>query len=329
MNGKNSFQNLLDVINVTKIFRYGIIGFKFKALDNVSVSLEGGSTVLTIIGESGSGKTTLAKTILGIHRPDEGRILYRGLDVHRLRGRELYIFLKEVQPIFQNPYESFNPLKKVHIYLYETVKNLLGINDEIDASKYISEALERVGLRLSDVRGKYPHEFSGGELQRIAIARAILSKPKLLIADEPVSMLDASLRVSILNILKELKKEMNTSIIYITHDISTASYIGDNVAVMYRGTIVEKGSLRNTIKKPLHPYTQLLIESIPIPNKQQKTKWLTPLPLSATIEEKEFLAKGCKFAPRCPYAEKKCFELRPPEIEIESKRYVSCWLYQK
>jgi len=315
---------LLEVKDITKIFRYGFFGFKFRAVDNVSFILYNKPSVLAIVGESGSGKSTLARVILGIHVPEYGHVFFKGKNVHNLKGSDRLWFIKNVQGIFQNPYESFNPLKKVYKYLQETTKNLVGITDSNEAEDHIEKALSKVGLRLSDVKDKYVHEFSGGELQRIGIARAILSNPSLIIADEPVSMLDASLRVSILNMFKRFREEIGVSFIYITHDLSTASYISDQIAVMYRGIIVEHGDLNSVLGEPLHPYTQSLVESVPIPERSRREIWLKPLKLSG-IEEKEFIVKGCRYRLRCPFARDKCLT-DPPSVQT-GKSTVKCWLY--
>jgi len=317
---------LLEVKNVTKIFRLGGIffGSKLTAVDEVSLSLEGEkATILSLAGESGSGKTTLGRIILGFIRPDKGTVLYKGKDIFRMKGDEEKIFRREVQPIFQNPFETFNPLKKVDTYLLATAMNYGLINSVKKAYEVIDEALNIVGLSFAEVRGKYPYEFSGGELQRISIARALITKPRLLIADEPVSMVDASLRMNIINLLLELKYKIGMSIIYITHDLATAYYISDKVAIMYRGNIVEYGNTEEILTKPLHPYTQILLESIPEPDPTKP--WKEEIKLSG-MEVKEFEALGCKFANRCPYAKDNCFKRRPPDVKIRN-RVVKCWLF--
>jgi len=316
---------LLDVSNVTKIFKIGGIYFgeKLTAVDNISLKfMDDKKIILSIVGESGSGKSTLAKMILGIEKPTSGSILYRGKDIFKLNKKERKDFRKDVQPIFQNPYESFNPLRKVDEYLYSTALSYLEV-DRSSLEKVIEESFSIVGLDFERVKGKYPHEFSGGELQRVAIARALITKPHLLIADEPVSMVDATLRMSILNIFSELKEKLYSSIMYITHDLSTAYYISDYIMVMYRGSMVEYGNTREVLEEPLHPYTKILLESIPKPN--PKLRWREEIKLSG-LEVKEFEALGCKFSNRCANATEKCFKERPPEIVL-NERKVCCWLY--
>jgi len=319
---KNS---LLEVRHVTKIFKLGglVFGSRLTAVDNVSFTLEAEKAkIVTLAGESGSGKTTLSRIILGLLNPTAGKVLYKGLDIYKL-GKRKKEFRKEVQPIFQNPFESFNPLKKVDRYLKATVKNYGIVKSEKEIDQVIDEALRIVGLNLDEVRGKYPHEFSGGQVQRIAIARALLTKPRLLVADEPVSMIDASLRMSILNIFLELKSKNNMSIIYITHDLATAYYIADDILIMYRGNIVESGSVDKVLTDPLHPYTKLLLDCIP--EADPKKRWTSEIKLSG-MEIKEFEALGCKFANRCPHARDICFKKRPPDIKV-GDRMVKCWLF--
>ena len=308
-----SGHSLLDIRNVTKVFKIGgvFFGSELTAVDHVNLSMPADKKlVLSIVGESGSGKTTLARMILGIIRPTSGSILYRGKDIFKLRGEERKLFMKEVQPIFQNPYEAFNPLRKVDSYLYSTALRFkIASRDEVE--DVVDEALGMVGLSLGKVKGKYPHEFSGGELQRVSIARALITRPKLLVADEPVSMVDATLRMSILNIFLDLKEKSYASIIYITHDLATAYYVSDYIMVMYRGNVMEFGDAEDVLENPLHPYTRVLLESLPKVDPRQR--WREEIKLSG-LEVKEFEALGCKFANRCPYAKEMCFE----------KRRVSC-----
>lgn len=320
-------QHLLYVDSVSKTFGYGLLGLrKFKALNNISISMPLTPEILVIVGETGSGKSTLLKMILRMVIPDDGAIYYKGKDIAKLKPSEVKWYRKEVQAVFQDPYETFNLLRPVVSYLHDTVKYLLGINSRSERETLIDETLKFVGLSLDKVNRKKPNEFSGGELQRISIARALLSKPKLLLADEPISMLDASLRVDVLNILKKIKEEMSTSIIYVTHDILTAYYVGDEIVVLYRGEIVEHGPIDKVYTEPLHPYTQLLLSSVLEPKLEIREK-VKPLKKTA-MEIKEFLLPGCKFVMRCPYASKRCYEVLPPSIKINS-RTVKCWLYSR
>lgn len=200
--------NKLVIENVTKLYGYGLLGLKkFKALDDITMSIDlEKPKIVVIAGETGSGKTTLLRIIMSVVKPEYGRVLYRGYNIHKLKGSMAKWYRKEVQPIFQDPYETFNPLRRIDSYFYDTVYNILEIKSRDEAERRIDETLKFVGLSLDRVAGKYPHEFSGGELQRIAIARALLTYPKILLTDEPVSMLDATLRASVLNLLKDLKE---------------------------------------------------------------------------------------------------------------------------
>jgi len=234
-----------------------------RAVDDVSLRLEAGKPeILAVIGESGSGKTTLARMILNLVRPTDGAIRFLGTDVTRIRGnRARADFMRQVQPIFQNPFEAFNPLTRLDRYLYMSARRFAGARGaKIEAAA--DTALRQVGLSLAEVKGRFPHELSGGQLQRIAIARALISRPSLIVADEPVSMVDASLRMSIVNLLKTLRDELKVSIVYITHDLATAYYISDRVLIMQRGRAVESGVARDVLSNPQHPYSRLLKDSV-------------------------------------------------------------------
>ncbi|MCS7111965.1 MAG: ABC transporter ATP-binding protein [Ignisphaera sp.] len=311
---------------MTKQFGYGLLGLKkFKALSSVSFKLYSEpARIFVVIGETGSGKSTLLKLILRMLIPDGGTIVYRGRDVFRLNREGVRWYRREVQAVFQDPYESFNPIRRIDTYLYDSAKFLLNIKSREEASPIIDEVLRFVGLDLERVRGKSIKEFSGGELQRISIARAILSRPRLLLADEPVSMLDASLRVSVLNTFREIRDKLRSTIIYVTHDLATAYYIGDEIAVMYRGVLVERGPMSDVYSEPLHPYTKMLLNSILEPDIEIRKK-IKPVKLSS-IEIGEFLTPGCKFASRCPYAMPKCGSKEPPHVAVD-ERTVMCWLY--
>jgi len=235
-----------------------------RAVDDVSLRLEAGKPeIIAIIGESGSGKTTLARMILNLATPTDGAIRFLGNDVTRIRtNRERMAFMRQVQPIFQNPFEAFNPLKRIDRYLFVSAKRFAGARAVVDIEAKADKALHQVGLSLGEVRGRYPHELSGGQLQRIAIARALVSSPSLIVADEPVSMVDASLRMSIVNLFKALRDELQVSIVYITHDLATAYYISDRVLILQRGKAVESGDARAVLDHPQHPYSILLKSAV-------------------------------------------------------------------
>ena len=250
---------LLEADHVSKVFAMGgLFGRNsFKAVNDVSFTLtDGRPEIFTIVGESGSGKTTLSRLILNISRPSQGTIRFRGQDVASARGRKARLaFMSEVQPIFQNPFEAFNPLKRVDRYLFMSAQRFASARTREDAESRSNQALQKVGLSLAEVRGRFPHELSGGQLQRTAIARALISSPALLVADEPVSMVDASLRMSIVNLFKTLRDHLGVSIIYITHDLATAYYISDRVMIMRRGSVVEEGDARSVLDNPQHAYS--------------------------------------------------------------------------
>jgi ABC-type oligopeptide transport system ATPase subunit len=257
---------LLEVDHVSKHFLMGglLSRRRVDAVHDVSFALEAEKPeIFTIIGESGSGKTTLARMILGLERPSGGVIRFRGKDVSTHPSREERLkFMASVQPVFQNPFEAFNPLKEVDRYLRSTARRFVNATSKDEMDRAMDEALVKVGLSLAEVRGRYPHELSGGQLQRVAIARALIPNPPLLITDEPVSMVDASLRMSIVNLLKSLRDNFGVSVIYITHDLATAYYISDRLIIMQRGKVVEMGPARAVLDTPEHPYSRLLKASV-------------------------------------------------------------------
>jgi peptide/nickel transport system ATP-binding protein len=319
-------ENLLDIEDLTRVFniRRGLSTARFVAVDHVSLALRAGQPeIVAVVGESGSGKTTLARMILGQVAPSSGRLRFKHRDVTKLSARERRSwFMKEVQPIFQDPFAAFSPLKRVETYLYETAFNF-GTATRDTADEHVDRALQVVGLSLREVKGRYPNELSGGQMQRTAIARALVTNPSLLLADEPVSMLDASLRMSIVNSFRDLKEQQGVSVIYITHDLATAYYAADRIAVMLRGWVVELGSTEQVLGKPLHPYTQILKSSVPEPD--PALKWTDKVAL-ARPETEEYLMAGCKFAGRCPFVMDVCRKVVPRDVAAEG-RTVKCHLY--
>jgi peptide/nickel transport system ATP-binding protein len=314
---------VLKTENLNKTYRLGgfINSVKINALDEVNLTVESDEPVIiSLVGESGSGKTTLAKVMLRLIEPSSGRaIIYDHLVVGAGAKPSKREFLSTIQPIFQNPFEAFSAYRTVDAYLQRTATriNQLSASDAVNA---MNEALTSVGLKYADVKGKYPNQFSGGELQRVSIARALIPRPKLIIADEPVSMIDASLRMNIINLFLSLKQDYNTSFLYITHDLATAYYVSDYIAVMYRGTIVEFGSARDILTHPQHPYTQLLLDSIALTDRKWERK-----PLAASdIEAKEFQFEGCRFRNRCPLAKDICKRERPLPVLQADGREVYC-----
>ncbi|MCS7220320.1 MAG: ABC transporter ATP-binding protein [Anaerolineae bacterium] len=315
---------LIEINNVTKVFRIGglVWGIRLVAVDHVSLSMDGNTpSILSIVGESGSGKTTLARILLRLVEPTRGEVFLEGKSLFKARDKiDDHQFKRLVQPIFQNPFETFSMRKPVDTYLYETAINLGIVGNRREAREVIADALSSVGLDLNAVSGKYPNQFSGGELQRISVARALIPKPRLIIADEPVSMIDASLRMNIVNLFLSLKSSHNISFLYITHDLSTAYYVSDSIAIMYRGHVVEYGPSNMILTEPAHPYTELLMESIPKIGEKWSENFTLP-----DLEVKEYTATACKFAPRCVYARQICRQHKPPMIELPEGRQVLCF----
>jgi peptide/nickel transport system ATP-binding protein len=265
--------SVLEAKNVTKIFGGGFLSRDEEniAVNNISMQLDKKNPkIIAVAGESGSGKTTLARLLLGIANPTEGTIEFDGKDVSKFKGAERREFRREVQPIFQDPYGSYNPFYKVDHVLFSPIKNFKMADSRDEAVDMIEKALELVGLVPAETLGRLPHQLSGGQRQRVMVARALLLKPRVILADEPVSAVDASLRATILDAVSKLNKDLGIAIVYVTHDLTTAYQISDDIMILYKGKLVEAGSVETVIKTPKHPYTQLLIDSIPEadPNKK-------------------------------------------------------------
>lgn len=309
--------------SLNKLYHLGglINRIKINALDDVNLSVDSDKPVIiSLVGESGSGKTTLAKVMLRLIEPSSGRaMVYDHIVAGEGAKPSKHEFLSTVQPIFQNPFEAFSAYRTVDSYLQRTAMRVNQSNAS-DSIPSMEEALKSVGLKYADVKGKYPNQFSGGELQRVSIARALIPHPKIIIADEPVSMIDASLRMNIVNLFLSLKQEYNTSFLYITHDLATAYYVSDYIAVMYRGAIVEFGNARAILTAPQHPYTRLLLDSVALTDR----KWERKTYAASDIESKEFQLSGCRFRNRCPLAQAICKEQRPQPIQQPDGRQVYC-----
>ncbi|MCC6166306.1 MAG: ABC transporter ATP-binding protein [Caldilineaceae bacterium] len=314
----------LEIRDVSKIYRTGgLLGAtKLAAVDHINMTLSKGKpNILSIVGESGSGKTTLARMVMRLIRPTHGEIVIDGMSTSgRLSRAQMKGFRRRVQPIFQNPFESFSYRKTVDTYLFETARNILGARAKEAAHQAVDRALRNVGLSAERVIGRYPNQFSGGELQRVSVARAMIPNPELLVADEPVSMIDASLRMNVVNLFKALRDEFKVNILYITHDLSTAYYVSDLIAIMYRGNIVEYGPSSKILREPAHPYTELLLDSVA----KIGVKWGEVVRLP-DLETKEYGYAGCKFAARCPYAQPICRTTPPPRVHTADHREVLCF----
>jgi peptide/nickel transport system ATP-binding protein len=297
-----------------------------KAIDGVTISIRKGETV-AVVGESGCGKTTLGKTLLKLYKPTSGEIIYDGKRIDTLEEKDLKWYRREAQIIYQDPYSSLNPFFTIERILMEPL-----IINEIGNS--IQERREIVYRALRDVKleppelfaNKYPHMLSGGQRQRVAIARSLITNPRFIVADEPVSMLDASVRVEIMYLLKSIQEKYGTSFLYITHDVSTVKYFSDTINIMYAGKIVESGPVREVLSNPLHPYTQALIAAIPDPDPaNRKTRRSVPAGEPPSLINPP---SGCRFHPRCPYFIKgKCEVIEPELIEKMPNHKVACHLY--
>jgi peptide/nickel transport system ATP-binding protein len=241
------------------------------ANDKVSLELaESPPRILSIVGESGSGKTTAARSLLGLQRPTHGKALWRGRDIYKLSNRERMEFRKDVQAVFQDPYGIYNPFYKINRVFDMTIGKFKLASSKKERETLIEEALAVVNLRPPDVLGRYPHQLSGGERQRVMLARAYLMKPRVIVADEAISMLDVAVRAVIMNILLDFKEMQGISTLFITHDLSAAYYLGGDIMVMRKGQVVETGNVEEVLKNPQHVYTQLLLDSIPSPDPDQR-----------------------------------------------------------
>ena len=322
----------LEVQDLRKYFLAGrpsLISRKVKhvhAVDGINLELERGE-VIALVGESGCGKSTLALTLMGLEKSTGGKIIFEGIDITHADDKAQKLLRQRIQMVFQDPYESLNPTQTIEEIVSEPlVVHKLGANTE-ERRERVVRALEDAGLKPADIyMSRFPHELSGGQRQRVVIAGALVLEPHLLLADEPVSMLDVSIRAEILNLLADLQKSRGISIIFITHDLGTVGYFADRVAVMYLGRIVEIGKMRDVLENPQHPYTKALLSVIPVPNPRLRRERVilqgeTPNPID--------LPKGCRFHPRCPVATAECQQSDPPYVEILPKHQAACLKAQK
>ena len=290
-----------------------------KAVDEVTFSLNTGET-LVVAGESGSGKSTIAKLILMGINLDAGKIIFRGEQIENTPN-SLKKIRMQCQMVHQDPYDSVNPRMKVADIVSEPLE-IHNVGNDLERKKITIDALKEVKLEpAEDIANKYPHMLSGGQRQRVVLARALVLRPKIIIADEPVSMLDVSIRAEILELMKQIQKKNNISFIYITHDLATARYFGQNIIILYLGKIMESGSINQVLMKPKHPYTQALIDAISEPNPDNLYKEKI-IRINDPIDVDPFT--GCRFRARCPYAIEKCKEM--PPLEVKDGRNVACFV---
>jgi peptide/nickel transport system ATP-binding protein len=319
-------ENLLEIKNLKTY--YPVKGGFFrrtvgnvKAVDDVSFEIKKGET-LGLVGESGCGKSTTGRTIIRLLNATDGEILFEGKDITKLRGKTLQAIRQDIQMVFQDPYASLNPMQMVGEIVAEPIKNFKNVSTK-DLKEDVMDLLTKVGLP-EDAYYKYAHEFSGGQRQRIGIARALALRPKLIIADEPVSALDVSVQSQVLNLLKKLQKEFDLTFLFIAHDLSVVKHMSDRIGVMYLGNMVEIADRNSMYAEPLHPYTQALISAIPMPDPRRKKERIVlegdvPSPLNPPT--------GCPFHPRCPAAMAECSQVKPALKEVKPGHRVACHLY--
>ena len=319
---------LIEARHATKVFGAGLFHRSTTlALDDFSLRIGiDPPTITAIVGESGSGKTTLARLLLGVTEPTSGEIRYLGKDLRSLSRQERRAFRRDVQVVFQDPYEAYNPFYKVDHVLQVPIAKFRLASSRAKGRELMAEALRAVGLRPEETLGRYPHQLSGGQRQRVMVARSLLVRPRLIVADEPVSMVDASLRATILESLSRLTRDYGVSVIYITHDLITAYQISDNIIVLYRGTVAEAGQAEPIVQEPEHPYTRLLIGSIPQPDPDRG--WVKE-PGPSELGRQARADVGCPFAPRCPYAMDVCLEKAPALFQTDRQRVAACYLYRQ
>ena len=315
---------LVELRNVKKVFSAGALGRERKlALDRLSFAIAAEQpSVVAVVGESGSGKTTLARLLLGLIRPSEGTVLFQGRELDRLSRAGRRDFRRQVQAIFQDPYEVYNPFYRVDHVLRTPLRKFRLAKSAFEANELIEAALRAVGLQPGEILGRFPHQLSGGQRQRIMVARALLLRPRLIVADEPVSMVDASLRATILGNLRELHERLGISLLYITHDLATAYQIADTIVVLYRAAVAEAGDVEAVVKTPQHPYTRLLIGSIP--RVSTVRDWTAESPPA----DRAAPPSGCNFAERCPAATARCLAAAPPLFRTAPHRAAACFLYE-
>lgn len=321
---------MMKVENLTKHFQTGGVLSKrvVKAVREASFDLHK-AHVLALVGESGSGKSTIIRMLAQLYVPTAGKVIFQDADTTELKGRKKKLeYLSKVQMIFQDPYSSLNPAHPIG-YQLERPFHVHGnaAKTKQGRREQVLELLEKVALTPPEQYiDKYPHQLSGGQRQRITIARALAVEPSIILADEPISMLDVSIRLGILNLMGTLRKESDISFLYVTHDLASARYFSDEIMVMYAGFIVEKADSESLIMDPRHPYTKLLLSAVPNPEKGLRTE---ATDIEGEIPDLAELGEGCPFTPRCPKVMDQCWNTMPPVTQAEDQRWVRCYLYEK
>lgn len=317
---------LIEADDVSKRFPGGLRREGALALAGLTLAIHTENpSIIAVVGESGAGKTTLARLLLGVVEPSGGEIRYRGTDLRKLGRGEQRAFRRDVQAIFQDPYGVYNPFYRVDHVLRTPLRCFGLANSRAQAQELIGKALRAVGLQPKEILGRFPHQLSGGQRQRVMVARALLLAPRLIIADEPVSMVDASLRATILGSLRKLTDEHGISILYITHDLATAYQVSDSILVLYRAHLAEAGAIERVVSAPQHPYTQLLISAIP--RAEVTRDWLAREE-GVSGNGRTLTSEACRFADRCPHVMPDCLARQPALYRVEQRRAVACVKYR-
>lgn len=318
---------ILEVKNLKKYFpvesKVRVEPKSVKAVDDVSFDVYRNET-LSIVGESGCGKSTTGRCLIGLNKPTSGEVIYNGKNIVGISDKEQRVLCKDLHMIFQDPYSSLNPRMTIGSILEEPLIIHKICKTKEERMQRVLDMLEKVGMRR-DHYYRYPHEFSGGQRQRIGIARALILEPKLVVCDEPVSALDVSIQSQVLNLLAEVKKEMNITYVFISHNMSVVRYISDRVGVMYLGHLVELAGTEELYNNPLHPYTQALLSTVPEPDPHIKREQIM---LKGDIPSPLNPPSGCIFHNRCPYNEPICQDQMPPLVEIKPGHFVACYRHQ-